>query len=71
MSFDLDHGKSIKGTILQRFPEEDRKNYTFPAAVELVSLKILKHNIIDKYQAYGTPLWVSNSFSCNNVRMLV
>jgi len=31
----LHHGKAIKGTILQRFPKEDYKDYAFPSAVEL------------------------------------
>ena len=31
-----DHGKAIKGTILQRFPDDDFKDYPFPSAVELV-----------------------------------
>ncbi|XP_065070584.1 myotubularin-related protein 5-like [Rhopilema esculentum] len=31
----LYHAKKIKGTIIQRFPEEDLKDFPFPAAVEL------------------------------------
>eukprot|EP00794_Sanderia_malayensis_P018071 gene18071-19880_t len=31
----LYHGKPIKGTILQRFPEGDQKKFAFPTAVEL------------------------------------
>ena len=39
--FLIDHGKAIKGTILQRFPEDDYKDYTFPAAIELVCFEYL------------------------------
>lgn len=41
-SFSVDHGKSIKGTIIQRFPEGDFKDYPFPSAVELVCSKFKK-----------------------------
>ena len=41
----LDHAKKIKGTIIQRFPEEDLKDFPFPAAVELVCVPCLQFYI--------------------------
>ena len=32
----LDYGKELKGEILQRFPEKDRKELPCPSSLELV-----------------------------------